>query len=118
MDLKAAPSEAGIAPCTLEAIAETINNKQQVLVFLNRRGFAPALLCHQCGWTAECHQCDARLTVHRIKGSPDGTDTMAGRFAGKYAIAASANREAFAIFIARQAAIVLDATERKLQGGR
>lgn len=56
--------------------------------------------------------------VHLIKGSPDGTDTMAGRFAGKYAIAASTNREAFAIFIARQAAIVLDATERKLQGGR
>jgi primosomal protein N' (replication factor Y) len=68
VDLKAAPSEAGIAPCTLEAIAETINNKQQVLVFLNRRGFAPALLCHQCGWTAECHQCDARLTVHRARG--------------------------------------------------
>jgi glycerol-3-phosphate O-acyltransferase len=56
--------------------------------------------------------------VHLIKGSPDGTETMAGRFAGKYAIAATSNREAFAIFIARQAAIVLDATERKLQGGR
>lgn len=56
--------------------------------------------------------------VHLIKGSPDGTETMAVRFAGKYAIEAKGNREAFAIFIARQAAIVLDATERKLQGGR
>ncbi len=56
--------------------------------------------------------------VHLIKGSPDGTLTMAARFANKYAMEANDNGEAFAIFIARQAAIVLDATERKLQGGR
>lgn len=56
--------------------------------------------------------------VHLVRGSPDGTDTMAQRFTGKYSMAASENGEAFAIFIARQAAIVLDATERKLQGGR
>ena len=37
----------------------------QVLVFVNRRGYAPALLCHDCGWVAECESCDARLTVHR-----------------------------------------------------
>lgn len=56
--------------------------------------------------------------VHLIKGSPDGTTTMSKRFAGKYALDATSNRQAFAVFIARQAAIVLDATERKLQGGR
>ena len=34
-------------------------------MFLNRRGYAPTLLCTACGWTAPCRDCDARLTVHR-----------------------------------------------------
>jgi len=56
--------------------------------------------------------------VHLVRGSPDGTGTMAQRFSGKYNLDAAGHGEAFAIFVARQAAIVLDATERKLQGGR
>ena len=56
--------------------------------------------------------------VHLVRGSPDGTDTMAQRFSSKYNLDAAGHGEAFAIFVARQAAIVLDATERKLQGGR
>lgn len=67
IDLKSERSNAGIAASTMAAISDTINHKQQVLVFLNRRGFAPALLCHQCGWTAQCHSCDSRLTVHRAR---------------------------------------------------
>ncbi|HBG51486.1 MAG TPA: primosomal protein N' [Gammaproteobacteria bacterium] len=42
-----------------------MNAGHQVLVFLNRRGFASTLLCHDCGWTAECKRCDARLTYHQ-----------------------------------------------------
>ncbi|MDG1311106.1 MAG: primosomal protein N' [Porticoccaceae bacterium] len=68
VDLKSERVESGIAASTLAAIGATIKNQQQVLVFLNRRGYAPALLCHQCGWTAECKQCDSRLTVHRARG--------------------------------------------------
>ena len=68
VDLKTETLESGIGRSTLAAIRETINNRQQVLVFLNRRGFAPTLLCHQCGWVAECRSCDARLTVHRGRG--------------------------------------------------
>jgi primosomal protein N' (replication factor Y) len=68
VDLKTETLECGIGSSTLRAIRETINKKQQVLVFLNRRGFAPTLLCHQCGWVAECRSCDARLTVHRGRG--------------------------------------------------
>ena len=65
VDLKTEQVESGVAASTLNAIREAIHNKQQVLVFLNRRGFAPAILCHYCGFCAECPNCDARLTVHR-----------------------------------------------------
>ena len=68
IDLKTERAESGIAASTLAAIGDTINKRQQVLVFLNRRGYAPAMLCHQCGWTADCNHCDARLTVHRARG--------------------------------------------------
>lgn len=68
IDLKTERTDSGIAATTLAAISDTIDNNHQVLVFLNRRGFAPAMLCHQCGWTAECHSCDSRLTVHRARG--------------------------------------------------
>lgn len=68
IDLKTERTDSGIATTTLAAIGDTLNNNHQVLVFLNRRGFAPAMLCHQCGWTAECHSCDSRLTVHRARG--------------------------------------------------
>ena len=67
VDLKSEHSEAGIASSTLSAISQTIKNGHQVLVFLNRRGFAPAIICHHCGWSAECHNCDSRLTVHRAR---------------------------------------------------
>jgi primosomal protein N' (replication factor Y) len=42
-----------------------LSNGQQALLFLNRRGFAPTLQCHDCGWQAQCRSCDARMTVHR-----------------------------------------------------
>jgi len=38
---------------------------QQIILFLNRRGYAPALLCHDCGWVAHCERCDANMTYHR-----------------------------------------------------
>ena len=67
IDLKTERSDSGIAATTLAAIGDTLKNNHQVLVFLNRRGYAPAMLCHQCGWTAECKSCDSRLTVHRAR---------------------------------------------------
>ncbi len=57
--------EHGIARQTLAAIREHLQKNNQVLVFINRRGFAPVLICHQCGWMADCHACDSHLTVHR-----------------------------------------------------
>lgn len=56
---------AGLSPELIEAAENTLAAGQQVLLFLNRRGFAPTLQCHDCGWIAQCDHCDARLTVHR-----------------------------------------------------
>lgn len=63
-DIRHAVMRDGLGPDALAAIGATLATGRQVLVFLNRRGFAPTLLCHDCGWIAECRHCDARLTVH------------------------------------------------------
>jgi primosomal protein N' (replication factor Y) len=65
IDLRKQPLQAGLSPLLLEEIEAALARKEQVLLFLNRRGFAPSLQCHDCGWIGECNACDARLTVHR-----------------------------------------------------
>lgn len=49
----------------LKAIEERIKKRQQVLIFINRRGYAPVLVCTSCGWTPKCHRCSAKLVYHR-----------------------------------------------------
>jgi primosomal protein N' (replication factor Y) len=68
LDVKSRPLDSGISGPMHQAIAQTLAAGQQVLVFLNRRGFAPTLLCHDCGWLSECNRCDARMTVHQRSG--------------------------------------------------
>lgn len=46
-------------------MAEHLAAGNQVMLFLNRRGYAPALICHQCGWSAACERCDAWYTWHQ-----------------------------------------------------
>ena len=53
-----------ISALIIKAIQERINRKEQVLVFINRRGFAPLLVCGSCGWSANCKRCSAKLVVH------------------------------------------------------
>ena len=55
----------GLSAALLQQIEQTLSQKQQVLIFLNRRGFAPRLMCHGCGWVARCHHCDANLVIHQ-----------------------------------------------------
>ena len=57
----------GIAENLLSPIKKHLDNNGQVLIFLNRRGFAPVLICHHCGWVAGCKYCDVRLTLHQKK---------------------------------------------------
>ncbi|MEH6910514.1 MAG: primosomal protein N' [Oceanicoccus sp.] len=64
VDVRHAPMEDGLSPSLIESINEEIQNGNQVLVFINRRGFSPMLMCHDCGYVAQCQHCDARMTVH------------------------------------------------------
>lgn len=65
IDLRNQALQDGLTANLLEHIETTLSAGQQALVFINRRGFAPSLICHHCGWLAQCPRCDARLTVHQ-----------------------------------------------------
>jgi primosomal protein N' (replication factor Y) (superfamily II helicase) len=68
VDIRAARIEGHISPGLLRAIEQTLAAKAQVLLFVNRRGFAPALICHECGAVHDCPRCDARMVLHRAAG--------------------------------------------------
>ena len=55
----------GVSAPLLRALRQRLENREQSIVFLNRRGFAPLAQCVRCGWQALCERCDARLTYHR-----------------------------------------------------
>jgi primosomal protein N' (replication factor Y) len=65
VDLRVQPQQHGIATPVAVAMQRHLEAGAQVLLYLNRRGYAPALFCPNCGWSAHCRHCDARLTVHR-----------------------------------------------------
>jgi len=65
LDLIQQSMTGGISSTAMNAIAETLDKGEQVLVFLNRRGYAPVILCHECGWHGACQHCDANLTWHK-----------------------------------------------------
>ncbi|HEY6130467.1 MAG TPA: primosomal protein N', partial [Halioglobus sp.] len=65
LDVRRHELRAGLSDALITAIEDKLRLGQQALLFLNRRGYAPTLQCHDCGWIAECHACDARLTIHR-----------------------------------------------------
>lgn len=69
IDMRAHPPEKGrwLSPILVEALAETFGAKQQSLLFLNRRGYAPLTLCRKCGHRFECPQCTAWLVEHRFR---------------------------------------------------
>jgi len=64
IDLRGQPIESGLSQSLLKIVSEHLERDEQVLLFLNRRGFAPTLCCHDCGWLANCPRCDAKLTLH------------------------------------------------------
>lgn len=64
LDVRHLRLEGGMSAPLFARIDRHLQQGGQVLLFLNRRGYAPALLCHDCGWVAHCRRCDAHLTYH------------------------------------------------------
>ena len=65
LDLRDGSAAQGFAPALLAAIGERLARGEQSLVFINRRGYAPVLACHACGWTSGCERCTARMVLHK-----------------------------------------------------
>jgi len=68
IDLRHQPSKDGLTEPLREAISRHLNDDGQVLLYLNRRGFAPSMMCTDCGQLVECRRCDARLVFHQHRG--------------------------------------------------
>jgi primosomal protein N' (replication factor Y) len=64
LDIRGQSMSAGLSPLLREQVAAVTAAGNQVLLFINRRGYAPVLTCHDCGWVGACPHCDARLTLH------------------------------------------------------
>lgn len=65
LDVKGLYLESGLSAPLIAQMRQHLMAGNQVLLFLNRRGYSPALMCHQCGWIAECSRCDAYYTYHQ-----------------------------------------------------
>ena len=68
VDLRQRVLTEGLSEPLLARIGAALESGGQALLFLNRRGYAPRLTCHDCGWFADCKRCDARLVTHRARG--------------------------------------------------
>ncbi len=64
LDIRGQTLSDGISDALTRDMTTHLSRNNQVLLFINRRGFAPAYLCSLCGWNAECPHCDSRLTLH------------------------------------------------------
>ncbi len=65
LDIKGEYLESGLSAPLIAEMRRHLQQGNQVLLFLNRRGFSPALMCHECGWIADCQRCDAYYTYHQ-----------------------------------------------------
>lgn len=64
VDIRNKPLEQGLSKVLLDRMRQHLEQDNQVLIFLNRRGYAPTLLCHYCGWMAKCPRCNINMTLH------------------------------------------------------
>ena len=71
LDLRKLPLVDGLTPPLADAMEQRLRRGEQSLLFANRRGFAPVLLCTACGWQARCDSCDARLVLHGTRARND-----------------------------------------------
>ena len=65
INLTGLPLKSGLSPQLIDLMKQHLGKGNQVILFLNRRGYAPVLICHECGWLAKCERCDAFFTYHK-----------------------------------------------------
>lgn len=65
VDSNGAHPDHGLSDQLLKRMHVHLDAGNQIILFINRRGYAPVLMCHECGWQAKCRDCDARMVVHR-----------------------------------------------------
>jgi primosomal protein N' (replication factor Y) len=65
IDMRNQKTFEGLSEKLIQEMKNHLAQEGQILLFLNRRGFAPTLLCHSCGFVVECNRCDARMTFHQ-----------------------------------------------------
>lgn len=68
LDVRGLYLDAGLSAPLIAEMRNHLAQGNQVMLFLNRRGYAPVLMCHECGWLAECKRCDAYYTLHQQHG--------------------------------------------------
>ena len=68
LDIKQQPLEAGMLASVIKSIEQTLAQSKQAMVFINRRGYAPILQCHDCGWIAHCDSCSQTMSYHKQLG--------------------------------------------------
>ncbi|MGB5454146.1 MAG: primosomal protein N', partial [Sedimenticolaceae bacterium] len=68
LDIRDQPLQSGMSQLLLDQVGATLARGEQVILFLNRRGYAPVMSCFSCGWLSDCPRCDARQTLHRSSG--------------------------------------------------
>jgi primosomal protein N' (replication factor Y) len=68
VDTRRLAMQEGFSPHLIDALTDRLARKQQALIFLNRRGYAPVLNCASCGWVSQCPRCTAYTVLHRSAG--------------------------------------------------
>lgn len=67
IDVRHKKLQSGLSALLIEKIKQALKRNEQVLLFINRRGFAPVYMCFDCGWFANCPHCESKLTYHLVK---------------------------------------------------
>ncbi len=65
VDIRGRSLQSGLSAPLVDALESCVENGEQAILFINRRGFAPSYICRACGWVAECDRCDANMVLHR-----------------------------------------------------
>jgi primosomal protein N' (replication factor Y) (superfamily II helicase) len=65
VDMRRLPTQSGLSEAVIARMKSVLTAGQQVLLFINRRGYAPVLMCHHCGWVVSCSHCESRLVFHK-----------------------------------------------------